>query len=52
MSVPKGTGSVTPSSNNGHGGMNQNQPYGGQRRFPATKPQPKPQTKNEKQDKK
>ncbi len=52
MSIPKGTGSVTPSSNNGHGGTYQNQPYGGQRRVPATKPQPKPQTGNEKQDKK
>jgi len=56
VSIPKGTGSVTPSSNNGHGGTYQNQPYGGSRgtRNPTNnqKPQPKPQPKSEKQDKK
>lgn len=51
MSIPKGTGSVTPSSNNGHGGTYQNQPYGS-KRAPGNKPQPKPQEKNDKSDKK
>ena len=51
VSIPKGTGNGTPSSNNGHGGTYQNQPYGS-KKAPANKPQPKPQEKNDKQDKK
>jgi len=55
VSIPKGTGSVTPSSNNGHGGTYQNQPNGSRGgRNPSNnqKQQPKSQPKNDKSDKK